>query len=148
MSLPTFRLNISGNLLALYGAVLSTVTALVQIMNHFRDRVKVVLKQRRNMTAIGMGPQSEGMTMTLITATNAGRRPVTINGFSCRLLHEKGRQETDWYLKDVRPALPYEITEGREVTAFLNDAGVNFEAIAYWYAWSSTGREFRLYVAP
>jgi hypothetical protein len=86
MPVPTFHINISGNMLALYGAVLSTATAVVQIMNHFRDRAKVVLKVRKNMKSLGMGPQYANMTMVIITATNVGRRPVTITGFAASLL--------------------------------------------------------------
>jgi hypothetical protein len=147
MPVPTFHINISGSMLALYGAVLSTATAGVQIMNHFRDRAKVVLRVRKNMKSLGMGPQYANMTMVIITATNVGRRPVTITGFAASLLCGK-HKDSDWYLPDVRPALPYEITEGKYVAAFLNQASVDFDAVDHWYAWDSTGREFHLNVAP
>ena len=148
MTAPAFHITISGSMLALYGAVLSTITAAVQILNHLRDRVKVVLKVRKNMKSIGMGPRYDGMMMVIVTAANAGRRPVTINGFAANLLYNKNEKETDWYLRDVHPSLPYEITEGKEVTAFVNQEDIDFDSIAYWCAWDSTGRHFRLNVAP
>ena len=148
MPVPTIHINISGSLLALYGAVLSTATAVVQIMNHFRDRAKVVLKVRKNMKSAGMGERYDGTTMVIITATNAGRRPVTITGFAANLLYKEDEKATDWYLPDVRPQLPREITEGREVSAFLNQDRIDFGSIAYRYAWDSTGRHFQLNVAP
>jgi hypothetical protein len=147
MSLPTIHMSISGSILALYGAVLSTATAVVQIMNHFRDRANVVLKVRRNMKSAGMGQRYAGMTMVIVTATNVGRRPVTISGFAAKALFGKGKA-TDWWMSDVHPPLPFEITEGREVSAFVNQATVDFDSIAYWYAWDSAGRHFRLNVAP
>ena len=131
----------------MYGAVLSTLTAAVQLNNHFRDRARVVLKVRKNMTPLRTGGPDSGVTFVIITATNVGRRPVTIAGFAAALLFGKS-ENTDWYLSDVRPQLPHEITEGREVSAYLNQADVDFKVIAYWYAWDSTGREFRLNVAP
>jgi hypothetical protein len=140
--------NISGFILALYGALLSTTTAVVQIMNHFRDRVKVVLTVRTNMTSFGSGRRDNGITFVIVTATNVGRRPVTITGLAVKLLYKENETATDWYLPDVRPSLPYEITEGKEVSAFLNQDNVHFDLIAYWYAWNTTGRQFRLNVAP
>ena len=148
MSLPMIHISISGSILALYGAVLSTATAVVQVINHLRDRAKVVLKARRNMKTLGSGHRYDDMTVVILTATNAGRRPVTITGFGANLLYREGEKETDWYLPDVRPPLPHEITEGREVAAFLNQDTLDFSAIAYWCAWDSTGRLFRLNVAP
>jgi len=85
--------------------------------------------------------------MVIITATNVGRRPVTISGFGASLLFRKGRVETDWYLHDVRPPVPYEITEGREVAAYVNQENVDFQSLSHWYAWDSTGRHYRLNVA-
>jgi hypothetical protein len=146
MTIPIFHITVSGSILALYGAVLSTITAVVQILNHFRDRVKVALTVRRDMKSLGMGQQFANMTMVIITATNVGRRPVTITGFAASLLFGK-HKDSDWYLPDVRPPLPYEITEGKYVAAFLNQANVDFDAIDHWYAWDSTGREFHLNVA-
>lgn len=142
------HINISGTVLALYGALLSTATAIVQIMNHLRDRAKIVLKVRKNMKSLGTGQRYNGITMVIITATNTGRRPVTIAGFAANLLYKGNESATDWYLPDVRPTLPYEITEGKEASAFLDQNNVDLGLIAYWYAWDSTGRLFRLNVAP
>ena len=135
-------------ILAVYGAVLSTLTALVQLSNHFRDRAKVVLQIRKNMAAIGGGREYDEMRMVILTATNVGRRPVTINGFGASLLFEKGRADTDWYLPDVNPPLPCEITEGKQVSAHVNQENVDFQLICHWYAWDSAGRHYRLNVAP
>jgi len=145
---PTLHINVSGSAIAWYGAVLSTITAIVQVMNHFRDRAKVVLEVRKNMRTPDTFRHRD-MTMVIITATNAGRRPVTIAGFSVHLLFGKGKEKvTDWFLPDVRPPLPFEITEGKMVSAFLNQANVDFDAIAYWYVWDSVGRRYRLSAAP
>lgn len=148
MAVPTISLNISGNLIAIYAAALATATAVVQILNFYKDRAKVKFGLRKNMSAVGMGERYAGLTMTIITATNAGRRPLTMNGFAFHYLYRKGERETDSYLFDVRPAIPCEITEGQQVSAFVNEAGVDFSTISHWYAWDTTGRHYRLNVAP
>jgi hypothetical protein len=147
---PTFQINVSGSLLALYGAVLATITAAVQVINHFRDRAKVLLTVKKNMKFAPPDPRYGNMTMVIITATNAGRRPITITGFGAHFLRpiEAEPNWTDWFLSDTRPSLPCEITEGKMVSAFTEQEGIDFDAIAYWYAWISTGRKCRLNVAP
>src|SRR5215831_6327850 len=132
MALPHITLSLT-SILAVYGAVLSTLTAVIQISNHLRDRAKVTLAARKNMKTTFPDPRYTNMTMTIITATNVGRRPVRIDGFAAGLLFIKGREETDWYLPDVRPSIPCEITEGGTVSAFLNQEGVDFASISHWY---------------
>jgi hypothetical protein len=86
MCAASFRLNLSfTSILALYGAALSTLTAVIQLNSHFRDRAKVALTIRKNMTPIGTG-RDRGMKMVIITATNVGRRPVNVTGFAAHLL--------------------------------------------------------------
>jgi hypothetical protein len=143
MSLPATTV-----ILAIYGAILSTLTAAVQVINQLRDRAKVRLTVRKNMRSLNLGRQYDGMTMVIITATNVGRRPVTITGFAMRPLTKKGETAVDFYLHDVRPATPCEITEGKYVAAFVNQENVKFDDVDCWYAWDSAGREYRLKVAP
>lgn len=108
---------IVGLVLALYGAILSTVNSTIQVIAHRRDRADVIVKIRRNMTAIG-NPRYENMKLTLITATNRGKRPVTIHGFAARLLDS---HDVFW-LNDTNPPLPSEITEGHSVSAHVDSA--------------------------
>jgi hypothetical protein len=133
---------------AIYGAILSTLTAVVQVINHLRDRAKVQLKVRKNMRSPNMGRRYDGMTMVIISATNVGRRPVTMTGFAMRPLTKKGEKVIDFYLPDVHPPTPCEITEGKYVGAFVNQETLDFDKVACWYAWDSTGREYYLSVAP
>lgn len=138
--------HMSGSTMAAWwGAGLSTTVAAVQVLNYIRDRAKIVMKVRRDM-AIDR-PAYRGMRLAILSATNTGRRPVTITGFALHYLYGK-QQETDALLGDVHPPLPCEITEGRYVGAYVNQEGLDFAAIAYWYAWDSTGRHFRLNIAP
>src|SRR5207244_2658186 len=56
--------------------------------------------------------------------------------------------DTDWILPDVRPPIPCETTESQTVSAFLNQAHVDFDSISHWYVWDSAGRHYRLKAAP
>jgi hypothetical protein len=100
------------------------------------------------MKTPNMGLPYDGMTMVILTATNVGRRPITMTGFAMRPLTNKGEKAIDFYLSDARPTVPYAITEGKYVAAFVNQEKVEFDKIDYWYAWDSTGREYHLSVAP
>lgn len=134
---------IIGLVLAAYGAVLSTVNSVIQLIAHRRDRADVVLKVRRNMTAAN-NPRYRNMKLTLVTATNRGKRPVTINGFATRLLDS---WDVFW-LRDIQPPLPHEITEGQWVNASIDEMQEDREIIESYYVWDSVGREFRINVAP
>jgi hypothetical protein len=77
MPVPTFHLSISGSVVALYGAVLSTITATAQIIAHMRDRAHIKIRIQTNMEIYG-DPGLAGITFTIVNVANAGRRPVTI----------------------------------------------------------------------
>ncbi len=69
-----------GLIIAIYGAIVASVNSTMQIMNHRRDQTDVILKVRRNMTALN-NPRYANMKLTLVTAINRGKRPVTIQSF-------------------------------------------------------------------
>jgi hypothetical protein len=71
-----------------------------------------------------------------------------IQQFGAHLLFKEGRTESDFALFDIRPAPPCEITEGKAVSAFVNQEGVDFDSISHWYAWDNAGKVYRLNVAP
>ncbi len=86
MPTPTFHFAISGSVLALYGAILSTITAAAQITAHYRDRADIRIRVQRNMETMG-DPRTDGLTFTIVYITNAGRRPVTITTVGAYRLH-------------------------------------------------------------
>ena len=131
--------------LAIYGAILSTVTGIIQIINHRKDRANVRINVRKNMLPTFPDRRYGGKQLVIITAINAGRRPVRIEGFAAQLLNDP---ITHWYLPDVRPPLPCDLTEGKTVSAFLIQERVNFDLLSHWYVWDSVGRHYRLNVAP
>jgi hypothetical protein len=133
---------IIGLCVAGYGAILSTVNSVIQVMAHRRDRADVVLKVRRNMTHTD--PRYKGMKLTVVTAANRGKRPVNIHGFAVLLLDS---WDVFW-LRDINPPLPYEITEGNWVSAHIDEGTEDRKIVEAYYVWDSIGREFKINVAP
>jgi hypothetical protein len=126
-------------IIAVYGAVLSTIAILRQF---FSDRANVKVTVRRNMQIIG-DPRYQGVTLTVVRVTNVGRRPVTITSPGASGLYPN----LSFVVKDSSPQLPYEITEGQYITAQLPQAGLDFSIIDYWEAQDSHGRIHKLHEA-
>ena len=73
-------------------------------------------------------PQTDGMTFVIVTAVNAGRRPVTITTIGAYRLHPRKA----FVCADTRPRNPYELTEGKQMMAMLDQSGLDLESIEHW----------------
>ena len=69
--------NIPTLIVAVYAAVVSSITGIIQILNYRRDRDKIKLTIQHDMTFFG-DARYEGKTVVVLRVGNAGRRPVTI----------------------------------------------------------------------
>ena len=49
MLIPSITIYISGTVLAVYGAILSTIIVTVQIITHFDDRAHLKIRMQHNM---------------------------------------------------------------------------------------------------
>jgi hypothetical protein len=142
MSTPTFYLNISGSIVAAYAAVLSTITAAVQLGTFLRDRRRIRVSVRHNMLMFG-NPRYDGQKLTIVDVANVGRRPATITSVGASRLHPHDH----FVIVDCQPPLPCELTEGKSLAAILPSADADLSAIESWEAWDATGRPYRLHVA-
>jgi hypothetical protein len=122
-------------LIALYGAVLSTI-------NFRRDRARVKLEVTRNKSTVHtsamFGKITSSATVTL-RITNVGRRPVTIVKSGAMWLYPN-------YFMAARmnsPPLPHEITEGKFIDTTI-DQDIDFSQIDYWGVRDSHGRRYKL----
>lgn len=122
--------------IAVYGAVLSTVTMVRQYLS---DQVKIKFTVSKNMQMVG-DPRYRGMTLTVLTVTNVGKRPVTIRMFGTVPLHP----HLGLVAIDTTPQLPCELTEGKFVTSNWPQDGIDFSTIDYWAAWDSHGNVHKL----
>jgi hypothetical protein len=143
MPQPHFTLTISASAVAWYAAVVTTASSIIQVANFFRDRPHMKLKVLKNHKILGDPRHPDTITHTIVTATNAGRRPLTITSTGLLQLNDVG-----FLFLDTLPHLPAELTEGKIIYSYLDQADLDFDQIGYFYARDTTGREFRLNCAP
>lgn len=122
--------------IAVYGAVLSTIAIVSQLV---KDRVKVKLVVRRDMEILG-DDRYVGMVVTSLDVINVGHRPVTITTIGPERLYPNKH----FIAVDSRPPLPHEITEGKYITTLVDEAGIDFSTLDCWAAWDSHGRKYSL----
>ena len=143
MFIPTITIHISGNVVAVYGAILSTITAAVQVVTHFKDRVRLLIRMQHNMETVN-DPVHQGMTMTLMNVTNAGRRPVTITGLGAYRLYP----HNPFFIVETNPHCPCELTEGKQMVGIINQKGLDLSVMESWEAYTATGKTFQHSVVP
>jgi hypothetical protein len=143
MPLPNIHITISGSMVAIYAAVVSTITGSVQLFHFFRDRARIKLTVRYNMAIMG-DPRHNREGLTMVRVTNRGRRPVTITTIGAHQLFP----ENPFVIPECHPALPHELTEGKCLTAIIPACDLDFSKIESWEAYDAVGRPYRLNVAP
>lgn len=137
-----FHISVSGTVLAIYGAVLSTTTAVVQVVSFVRDKANIKVTYKRNMVADD--PRYAGMVLTILKVVNVGKRPVTITYMGAtRLYPHQG-----FICTDIVPRFPVELAEGQYAAAKINEADLDFEQMESFEVWDAVGREFRCNIAP
>jgi hypothetical protein len=137
------HINISGSMLAFYGAVVSTCTAAAQIITFLRDRVRVKIVVQRNMHVIG-DARYENMALVSIQVANAGRRPFTVSHIGGAYLYP----HPNFMAANSTPQLPHELTEGKHITALLDQTDINDELLSSWDVYDTLGRKHSLTAAP
>jgi hypothetical protein len=73
-------------------------------------------------------PRYDGQTLTLIYVANAGRRPVTITTVGAQRLYPHNHI----VIPNVNPALPCELTEGKNLIAIMPPCDLDFSTIDLW----------------
>jgi len=141
MLFHSLHISLSSNVVGFYGAILATITASIQTRNYFRDRVRVRISVQPDMAVFG---DPNNMTFTMVQVANAGRRPLTITAVGAFCLHPN----QCWAFVDIAPRLPYELNEGQYLQAKVDQEGLDFAVIEYWYAIDALGRKHKLRAAP
>lgn len=104
MPVPNIHLTISGSVVAVYAALVSTITGGVQLWHFLRDRARVKLTVQRNMEIIGGPVHRKGLT--IVRVSNLGRRPVTITTVGARSLFP----HNPFIIPECNPQLPHDLT--------------------------------------
>ena len=110
MTIPAWIINNFTLIIAIWGAILSTIWTIWGVYNSLQDRAKVKVKTNFGFLTYRDGPVGE--PQLLITAINKGKRPITLSsmgirigdtnlinmhtmGLPCKL--EEGRSHCEWF---------------------------------------------------
>lgn len=143
MPLPSIHVTISGSVVAVYAAVVSTITGSVQLFHFFRDRARIKLTVQRDMAIMG-DPLYNRTGLTIVRVANLGRRPVTITTVGA----QRQFPDTHIIIPECQPQLPHELAEGKSLMAIIPPCDLDFSRILLWEAYDAVGRPYRLNVAP
>jgi hypothetical protein len=138
----TESIAIIGLCVAGYGAILSSVNSVFQIIAHRKDRADIIVIVRRNMVVTNRMDQK----YTIVTAVNRGKRPVTIQGFAARHLDSP----LCLLFPDVRPQVPRILNESESMAAWIPWVGgvEGLPIIESFFVEDSIGRQFSHHIVP
>jgi hypothetical protein len=138
----TESIAIIGLCVAGYGAVLSSVNSVIQVIAHRRDRADVKVRVQRNMVVSNRRHEK----YTIITAVNRGKRPVRIEGFAAHQLDIN----TNLLFLDMRPPVPHVLNETEFIAAWIPwEGGVEaLPNVETFFVYDSIGREFSHHMVP
>lgn len=122
------------SVLAIYGAVLSTLAILSDIRRHVKDRPEVVVEADHHV----LFTAEKGVHKLGIRVTNKGPRPVTIEACGFRI-DTKSKENT---VTVMDPTLPKRLGEGEPHTTFADPAEVPASRILFAWARDATGRVY------
>ncbi|MFZ2593760.1 MAG: hypothetical protein WAX38_03240 [Minisyncoccia bacterium] len=104
-------INITGELVAWYGAVIATFAFTLALAQYFRDRTKIVVHISKGFLA-----SSPSNTKVFITAQNHGRNLVTLT--SVGLILRDGNNIQLIYPENI--SFPYKLNAGESVETFFD----------------------------
>ena len=115
---------------AVYGAILST-------LNYWRDRADVRVTFSEDMVEFSGDPNYSDRVFTDVHITNQGKRPTTI--MSVGYCSARG----DLVLLDTVTDIPAELAEGKFLCAVIDQAKLDLEDVAYFFACDTGNRTFK-----
>ena len=119
---------------AVYGAVVSTVVAVMQFAKE-RIRVRVTVGKNRQMVG---DPRYANTVLTELTVTNIGHHPLQLErlepfpSIPARLVWWRPKLTLDCHVKSLN---------GQYIVSFWPQVDLDFSTIDYWAAWDSSGGE-------
>ena len=140
MAMPSTTL--AALVVAIYAALISTITGIVQVFNYRRDRSQIVLRVGHDMEMTTTPPMRKGLT--IVSVINTGRRPVTINTVGGWRLYP----HNPFVIPETHPDLPHELKEGQKLIAILPPSDLDLTTVQRWEASDAVGRTYKLNVAP
>ncbi len=125
-------------LLAVWGAVLSSVAIIWNILRDTKDKGKLKLD-----AMIGkFYPDHTDKEYLVVTMTNVGRRPLLVKGWGGKEKGVPGGKKQYDYIIPV--GLPRMLKEGEYHVEVTPDLGILSSELEYICAWDSAGKEWKV----
>ena len=123
--------------LAVWGAILSTIALVWNLIRDFRDRGRLKID-----AMIGkMYPDHTDRDYLVVTVTNVGKRPLLVKGWGA-MKHKKAPQPRSVLI--APRGLPRMLKESEYHIEYTPELKILDEDIKRIYAWDSSGREWAL----
>ena len=137
------KIDMSANTVAWYGAIVSTIAIIFNILSYLRDRSKVKVKISQGL--LGYSHHTENNLQIFIEAINIGRRLVTLTGVGFSLKNRKNL----YILEPKSIRFPCELQEGKSVQVWTDKKtllrDVRKEKTSIQHAWykDATGKFYK-----
>ena len=125
--------------IAIFGAIVGTVSLAISIWLAFRDRGRIFVSARPGYKVEGNSEYDTEKIYIMINIVNKGRRPVTITKSGFRLKSQSLFFETS----DSTRKGPREVREGQAISDLLALDLIDIADVDYVYAIDATGKEYR-----
>ena len=142
MDIPIFKLEISANTVAWYGAIVATGSVFISFLNFINDRERVRVRYQRSMRVTPASQYNPEIDYTLIEVINFSRRPVTIKTVGGEYLGGNGFIASN-SLRDGYVT----IDAGKNYQVLMEEAIIKWDKMDSFVAYNVTGKLYRANVA-
>jgi hypothetical protein len=128
-------------IVGIYGAIVATIVAVIQLLGYRRDRRKVLIRISGGYEVHPPNPIYKADSYICITVSNSGRRPVTITKVG--MLYPRKSSARAGLSSDSMMKGPREISEGQFLSDLIDEKDVGFPPEKYVaFAYDATGQVY------
>jgi len=135
---------VAASITGLVGAITGLASVWFNYLNYSRDNVRVKVKALKGMKTFSPGKGSSKENYLVITAANAGRRPVIINKAAFVSLKSRGAGISSSSMIMGNQ----ELLEGKAIDYMMDEDGIDYSDVSHVAVYDSVGNEYRYYLAP
>lgn len=135
------------NPVAWYGAIVATISVILNVLKYLKDRPQIRIKFQKDMKIFDSPLYNRNKTYLVITVINTGRRPIKITNAGTRVY----MGEKKFMVFSDSFTIPGEriLTEASPSTVFCVDQNlVDLENIEYFFAEDAIGRIYKKFLSP
>ena len=144
--MTVLKIELSATVIAWYGAIVATISAVIGILNHLRDRARIEIRYKGGWEITGPmeALYSKDKTYFSIKVINKGRRPMNIEKAAIRCID---RNMKYMLLSDSFSSVRNRLIDEKQPTSefLVEEDLIDFRKAWYILIVDATGREYRKY---